>query len=371
MANVRRAATEYEIRRFRPRDREEFLSLYETVWGRAKGRSWFDWRFESNPYAEDVDIVVAEHRGSIVGAEPLLAFPLATDRGAITAGQPVDWIVHPDHRRRGLFTRMTEELLSTVAGRTPLLFNFPSDPLRPGLRKFDWTELDSVPTRYRAQNLTPFAPDGDGLGARAAGAAARAGSPMLRTGLGAVERLNSPSTDADVDVTRVDGIDVSAVRAVYGDTRPDRIHVPRAELFLEWRFANPRWQTTTYVAREDGAPAATLVAATERVGQSVLTRILDVQPMTGGSERADAFEAALVAFVSDHATADCLEAAATPFPEVLRRHGFLSDAGFPLARVSTPTTFAVRPFDDVGDLLGRDVLDGDEWVLAMADRDVA
>ncbi|WP_336024794.1 GNAT family N-acetyltransferase [Halobellus salinisoli] len=370
MANVQRAAAEYEIRRYCPRDRAGFLSLYESVWGRPKGRAWFDWRFESNPYADRVEIIVAEHRGTVVGAEPLLAFPLATDEGSITARQPVDWIVHPDHRRRGLFTRMTEELLSTAAERTPLLFNFPSALLRPGLEKFDWTELGSVPTRYRLHNLTRFAPEDGGLVPRAIGVAARAGSPALRTCLGAVERATSRSTAVDVD--RVDRVDVPAVRAVYRDTRPDAIHVPREEPFLAWRFSNPRWETTTYVAREGERPVATIVAATERVDDSVLTRILDVQPMGGDGERAAAFEAALCALVSDHTASDCLEAAATPFPEVLRRHGFLSDAGFPLAHVSTPTTHAVRPLtSDVDNALGCDVLDAEEWILAMGDRDVA
>ena len=370
MAHVRGEVTDYEIRRFRPRDRAGFLSLYEAVWGRAKGRAWFDWRFEANPYAERVEIVVAEHRGTVVGAEPMLAFPLATDRGAITARQPVDWIVHPDHRRQGLFTRMTETLLSTASDRVPLLFNFPSDLLRPGLEKFDWTELGPVSTRYRPQNLTRLMSDGGGTLPRMLGPAARAGSPAFRTCLGAVDRLWSRSNGIEID--RVDGIDVPAVSAVYRETRPDAIHVPREEAFLAWRFSNPRWRTTTYVAREDGRPIATLVAATERIGESVLTQILDVQPMAGDAERADAFEAALGALLRDHATSDFLEAAATPFPGVLRRHGFLSDAGFPFARVATPSTHAVRPLaSDVADVLGRDVLDADEWILTLGDRDIA
>lgn len=370
MANVQREATAYDVRHFRPRDRAGFLSLYETVWGHAKGRAWFDWRFETNPYAEHIEIVVAEHRGTVVGAEPMVAFPLATDRGSITARQPVDWIVHPDHRRRGLFTRMTEELLSTAAARTSLLFNFPSDLLRPGLKKFDWTELGPVSTRYRPQNLTWLTPEGDGSVSTALDVAARGGSPALRTCLGAVDRLWPVSNGVDVD--RVDGIDVPSVSAVYRETRPEAIHVPREEAFLAWRFSNPRWRTTTYVAREDGRPIVTLVAATERVGESVLTRILDVQPMIGDADRADAFEAALCALLRDHATADVLEASATPFPGVLRRHGFLSDAGPPFARVATPSTHAVRPLSsEVADVLGRDVRDADEWCLTLGDRDIA
>ncbi|WP_144904044.1 GNAT family N-acetyltransferase [Halobellus captivus] len=371
MANVQQAAAEeYDVRRYRPADRDGFLSLYEAVWGRSKGREWFDWRFAENPYADRVEIIVAERRGEVVGAEPLLAFPLASAEGTVTARQPVDWIVHPDHRRRGLFTRMTEELLSTAADRTSVLFNFPSEVLRPGLQKFEWTELGSVSTRYRIQNLTRFAPDDDGASARVARAAASAGSPVVRACLGAIDRV-TPTSDG-IEVDRVEGIATSAVRAVYGETRPEEIHVPRQEAFLAWRFANPRWKTTTYVARDGGRPVVTLVAATERVGESVLTRLLDAQPMVTDAARKPAFEAALAALVSDHATADCLEASTTPFPGVLRRHGFLSDAGFPLDRVATPTTHAVRSLSpDAETALGADVLAADNWILSLADRDVA
>lgn len=52
---------------------------------------------------------------------------------------------------------MTEQLLSTTAERAELLFNFPSDALRPGLQKFDWTEVASVPMRY-ASRMRPVSP---------------------------------------------------------------------------------------------------------------------------------------------------------------------------------------------------------------------
>jgi len=98
-------------------DREAFLSLYESVWGARRAR-WFDWRrFVDNPFTDRVELVIAECAGRVVGAEPLLALPLATPAGTVPVRQPVDWIVHSDHRQCGLFTRMTEQLLSTTAER--------------------------------------------------------------------------------------------------------------------------------------------------------------------------------------------------------------------------------------------------------------
>lgn len=362
-------ADDYSIRAGGVGDREAFLSLYETVWGSSKSAAWFDWRFVDNPFADRVEVVVAEHAGRVVGAEPLLALPLATPEGPVAVRQPVDWIVHPGHRRRGLFTRMTERLLSTTADRADLLFNFPSDALRPGLQKFDWTEVASVPMRYRVQNPAGVS-DGLADGGHGVSVLTRAATPAIRAGVAVADRLTSPS--ADVSVERVDGTATSAIRTVYTETRPDTVHVPRTATYLDWRFENPRWDGTTYVARRGDEPVATLVVGRESVDGTEKAFLLDVQPMTTDSSRAPAFAAALDAALADLADIDVVTAPARQFPGVLGRRGFLRDDGFPLARFATPTTHVVRPLPDAADANGvdADVFDADAWTLALADLDV-
>ena len=202
----------YAVRRYRPGDRAGFLSLYEDVWGRSKGEAWFEWRFERNPYADDVEMVLTERDGRLVGAEPLLPLRLTDGTNRVVAYQPVDWMVHPDHRRRGLFTRMTERLLEEYAEEAALLFNFPSEELRPGLEKFDWTEVGPVATRYRIQRPCRAVADTKRPDSRAVSLLARASVPAVRAGLRVADRL-SPTADG-VSVEQVDGVDVDAVRAV-------------------------------------------------------------------------------------------------------------------------------------------------------------
>lgn len=360
---------DYAIRAGGAGDREAFLSLYETVWGRSKSAAWFDWRFVDNPFTDRVELVVAEHAGRVVGAEPLLALPLATPAGTVPVRQPVDWIVHPEHRRCGLFTRMTERLLSTAVDRAELLFNFPSDALRPGLEKFDWTEVASAPMRYRVQNAagvsSRLTDDGRGTSVLT-----RAATPAVRAGVAVADRLTSAT--ADVSVERVDGTATRAIRTAYTETRPDTVHVPRTTTYLDWRFGNPRWDVATYVARRGDDPVATLVVGRETVDGTEKAFLLDVQPMTTDPARAPAFAAALDAALADLGDVDVVTASARPFPGVLGRRGFLRDDGFPLARFATTTTHAVRPLPDAADASGvdADVLDADAWTLALADVDV-
>lgn len=368
MASARSDADEYAIRLATPRDRGRFLDLYEDVWGTRKSAAWFDWRFRENPHADGVEMVVAERGGELVGAEPLLPFALTVGEETVPVRQPVDWIVHPDHRRQGVFTRMTERLLSAYADRGALLFNFPSEALRPGLQRFDWTELGSLPTRYRVQHPENLlAADGD-TDTRTARLGAQAMAPVMRTALAATDALTSGSS---VPVERIPGVGTRSITAVYRDTAPASIHVPRTPAHVNWRYANPRWNTTTYVAHEAREPRATVVAAAEPDASPTSTHILDVQPMTTRPDRAPAVAAALDAALRDHRDADCVVAAGGPFPRVFRRRGFLSDHAPLLSRAASPTTHVVRPLGDAQSrTFDADVFDPENWVLALGDRDV-
>jgi hypothetical protein len=358
----------YEVRVAEPPDYGRFLALYEDVWERPRGEVWFDWRFVDDPYSEDVEMVVAEREGTLVGAELLLPMPLDVGSERVVARQPVDWIVHPDHRRRGIFTRMTELLLSTYGERTDLLFNFPTDELLPGLEKFDWTTVSRQSTRYRIHDPRAVTKNPAVADSPAVGLVTRFGAPAIRAGLAAADVLTPTATD--VSVERVDGPATDAVHTVYDETRPDDIHVPRETAFVEWRFDNPRWDTTTYVARQAGRPVSTVVVATAAKPHATVGYLLDVQPMTTIPERAPAFAAALDAALADM-DVDAVQAPTDPYPAVLQRRGFLSDDNPLLSRFSTPTTHVVKSLraPESADF-ERDVFDGEEWLLMLGDRDI-
>lgn len=364
---------DYDVRSYRPDDREGFLSLYERVWGRTKGADWFEWRFEENPYATDVEMVVAERDGDLVGAEPLLPLPLQLGDRDLFAYQPVDWIVDPDHRRRGLFTRMTERLIDRYSARADLLFNFPSEMLLPGLRKFDWRVVGPLPQAYRVQNpsamVTQKKETSDLPGSTVV---AGATEPLLHGWHRVRDRLRG-SVD-DVAVERYESVPVAELATLTADARPDRISVPRDRAFYEWRFDNPRWETTTYLARRDGDPVAAVVAATEHLDGYTYTQLLDVQPMREVEGRSGAVAALLADLVRDYRDVDLLKASSSVHEEVLRARGFLRDDAFPLSQVATRTTQVVRPLAADGDLKwhvdGRDLIDPDAWRLALADLDV-
>lgn len=368
------------VRPYEPNDRGGFLSLYRTVWGRRKGREWFRWRFEENPYRDGVRMIVAEAGGEIVGVEPLLPFRLRAGPTTLDVHQPVDWLVHPDYRRQGVFSRMTEALLREYGDDAAALFNFPNDALLPGLEKHGWREVGDVPARYRVNDLRRLSTECAGVGdSTASGTALSVGGAVTGRLL---ELLDRTADGADgVSVERRDGVPVGPLADLYASNVPERFHLARDEDYLGWRFSNPRWETTTYLASRGGGPVAAVVTATEELDGFVCTHLLDVQPMRPDDDRTDALRAILAEVVADHDDVDVVKAPSGLHSRLFRRFGFLTDTAFPLSRVTTTTTHAVRPLtDDPGTdpaeadgawrVDGRDLADPDEWILTPADLDI-
>ncbi len=366
----------YTFRRFTPEDTPGFLDLYETVWGRTRDRDWFRWRFEANPYLDEVPMVVAESDGELVGAEPCLAFRLQVGSERVLAFQPADWIVHPDHRRRGLMGSMADVLLEQYATDGPALyFNFPSPALVPGLQQLGWRMASRPSTYYRVQNPSAFVEYSrrkSGLQSTATAGLARLSTPLAHGYVDVLDRLCHPAPEVTVD--RYDSVPVDLLTALYERAVPDRIHVVRDAAFYRWRFENPRWETTTYVARRDGEVAAACVTCVESDGRVRKTTLLDVLPGDGSAD-ADTFTSLLCAVVTDAADVDLLRVAAGPIPSsTLRACGFLSNERFPLSRLSHTPPLAVRPASNSPTAWtwgARDLADGTEWTLTLADLDIA
>lgn len=378
MSQLGQAGAGYTYRDFRPADREGFLDLHEAVWGHDRTPAWFEWRFVDNPYLDHVPMVVAERDGEIVGAEPCLAFRLQVGAAQILALQPADWAVHPEHRREGVFTGMTETLIDRYAdGTAELYYNFPNDALVSGLEKFDWTVSDGPTTCYRVQNprqmLGRYSGSTRAVRTLTSRQIGRLVTGLARRYLTVRDRLR-PTVD-DVEVERVESVPVDRLTALYERDRPSGIHVIRDGNYYRWRFANPRWDVATYLARRDGQIAAACVTGTETRGGVRSMAILDVVPLSGTSEPTT-MTALLGAAVDDAATADLIKVADALVPdEALRALGFCASDSFPFGAVTRRTRLAVRPTarQTVGtfELGGIEPTDPDEWHLSLADQDIA
>ena len=339
---------DYTVRWFESGDREDFLSLYASAYG-AVDEEWFEWKYEDTPYVDHAPIVVVEHDGDVVGARPNMVLPLRVGDETTLALQQVDLVVHPDHRRRGLFTRMVQRLYDSYdADAKTVTFTYANYPSRRGYEKMD-AEFET-PHAYlgtfsrfeRVQNPTAFVAGES----RTVRLGTRVASPVARTYLAARDRLSRRRDD--VTVHRRASLPVDTLTRLYERDVPEAIHVRRDDTFYRWRFASPDHSSTTYVARRGATPVAAVVVRTRRIDGVETVRIADVLPLGGGDERDAAVSALLSRVLDDVGSADRITATGDSIPEdVLRAHGFLSSSSLPLSPVVDPTFVVARPLGDL------------------------
>lgn len=357
----------YEIRPFRADDRESFLDLYEAVYS-ARSEEWFDWRYRV-PYLDHTPVFVAVVDDAVAGAQAFLPFYLQAGDAETLALQPADAMVHPDHRRQGLFTRINETALDFYADRAPThYFNFPTAAAQPGLQKMGWQMVGRVPTWYRIVNPRPLLAEYVprallSVVTRAVGSAV--------DGYCCLRRLVADSPTATVD--RHDEVAVDTLVNLVIRARSKKIGALRDETFYRWRFANPHWTSVaTHVASSAGEPTAAIVTATHQTPGMTVTKIMDAVAVDEACQRAD-FATLVDAVIDDAADSDLIAVTESTVPrEVLVGYGFVSDERPWLSSICTPTDLVVRPIDDTdnGWRFGDHLLtDPDAWRVTFADQD--
>lgn len=371
VSNAVDTAGAHAVRLFRPTDRDGYLDLHETVFGHA-GDAWFDWKFVDNPYFEHVPVVVALDGDRVIGAKSGVGFEIAHDRLQWRALQPGDTMVHPDYRRQGVYSRMTEFMKRAYGdGPAALLFNYPNHATLPGSLKHGWREVGTVTTRYRVQNPVGFVDPTLGPLSTVAESVAR----TVTAGVYRLARARAPADDT-LTVRRHAVIPTETLADLYRRAVPEVLHVVRDETYLDWRFDNPTWKYTAYTVERAGRPILGAVVGrdtTEGQSRAALTEVLPLRSgrlhaPAGGRARRDAETALLDRVLREFRDVDVLTAAeGTIHGSVFSTFGFLPDTVPPLSAVASPSTLVAYPLTPELERVGFDSLD--EWVVGLGDRD--
>lgn len=359
----------YTVRPFRPGDRAGYLALYREVFDAQAAPAWFRWKYEANPYADEVPIYLAETDGELVGARSFFAMPLGVGDDETLAFQPCDTMVAEDHRRLGLFTEMTEAAVEAYRDGDPeLCFNFPNDRTLPGNLDLGWRTVRTQPIYYRLQRptaITGAALDGP-LGSLADRVASTAATAYHR-----VQHARAEPDEPPVTVDRSRGVPTAILTDLYRAVVPDSLHTYRDEQFLDWRFDNPRWDYATYLARDAGSVVgATVVGRRDRYGFD-RANVVDVLPLS--EPRPGVYRALLAAVVDGCRDADLLTAFPGPLPSsLLAAFGFVSDATAPLSLATETTTLVARPLSADGwTVRGRAIDAPANWSITAVAQDTS
>lgn len=135
------AAPEIVLRRATPADTRQMIELVRIAIGRGsvpRTEAFWRWKHEHNPFGPS-PAMVAETDGRIVSLRIFLRWRWRYGEHAYPAVRPVDTATHPDWRRRGLFERLTRQLLHVMkAEGVAFVFNTPNATSGRGYEKLGW-----------------------------------------------------------------------------------------------------------------------------------------------------------------------------------------------------------------------------------------
>lgn len=186
-------ATSLEIRRATDDDDDAVLELLRVSMGWMPDEQhahFFRWKHCENPHGRSLAWIAVDETGRVVGFRTFMRWRFVQGPVEVAAVRAVDTATHPDHRGRGLFSRLTRHGLDSLSNQdSELVFNTPNQRSLPGYLKLGWQVVGRLPVAARPRS--PFSL------ARLARARTPAGkwSVASRAGLPATEVLASSATD--------------------------------------------------------------------------------------------------------------------------------------------------------------------------------
>ena len=102
----------YEFRNYLDEDLPDVAGLLKCLWGGSleSYMSFFTWKYRENPCSEGTVGLVCLSAGSVVGFKSFYPtqWKIGNQDTTVFMLSPTDTVIHPDHRRMGLFTEMTK-----------------------------------------------------------------------------------------------------------------------------------------------------------------------------------------------------------------------------------------------------------------------
>jgi len=132
------------------KDIPNFLALFELVYKFPINVDYFKWKFEKNPGGLCYMLVAEEREKGIIGFASLTPYKFWISGQQRLAAQGVDTMVHPEFRKKGIFTTLTRKLLEYLHDNK-LCFRYSAPGLLsyPGYIKLGSRKICRMPHMFR------------------------------------------------------------------------------------------------------------------------------------------------------------------------------------------------------------------------------
>ncbi|WP_121356715.1 GNAT family N-acetyltransferase [Flavisolibacter nicotianae] len=140
------------IRPARPSDKPAMIRLLSQSLGDdviPQSEDFWTWKHEQNPFGPSY-VLLAEEDGVIVGLRAFMKWKWQLNDTTFDAIRAVDTATHPDFQGRGIFKKLTMNLVETCRrDGVHFIFNTPNEKSKPGYLKMGWVEQGKMPLKLK------------------------------------------------------------------------------------------------------------------------------------------------------------------------------------------------------------------------------
>lgn len=133
-------------------DRPAIIDLLRRSLGEStipKSEALWIWKHEHNPFGPSL-VLVAEEGGMLCGVRAFMQWHFQRRGKIFRALRAVDTVTHPDHMGKGIFKKLTLQLVDTCKKEGyHFIFNTPNTQSKPGYIKMGWFEQGRMPVKFR------------------------------------------------------------------------------------------------------------------------------------------------------------------------------------------------------------------------------
>jgi len=327
------------------------------------------WRYLENPASlEEPLIYVTESKGEIVGARPLIPCRIRFGDRILKAAQPCDPMVHPDHRKKGVFTRMNDfSIIDARKKGFSLFYSFPNPSVRKIYQKsksLGWTVIAKTDPSYWI-----FCPKNVISTALPNGFPSSIGKIAFRLFYRKKSKLPSLITAKSYD-TNVEHAMTNEIGDLSKDTHNTcKLNTMRDESYMRWRFMkHPENNYRFLCARKGKELLGYFVFRTVTYGKVVEAQIVDY------AAKADCVDVylslmseALNIFQREGCDLMSIWAFTQPeFQRELDRCGFIRRSSLPYKPSKGDYYFSVNKAMSTD--LPVDPMDQEHWHITQSDR---
>ena len=134
-------------------DLPQVLALLDSSLGAAsvaRTSEFFRWKHEASPFGRSFGIAAVNPTGTLAALRLFMRWRFVAGARSYEAVRAVDTATHPDFQRRGLFRRLTLELVRRVEKEgISFVFNTPNAKSRPGYLTMGWQDVGRLPLLAR------------------------------------------------------------------------------------------------------------------------------------------------------------------------------------------------------------------------------